>query len=83
MSARERLLAALTVSPEVRPGEAEQLLTGLVHEGYPGELAELRGTLAAIRTNAQHGSIDGVRRLVTDYYAAERRAYDDQAGGPE
>ncbi|MEV6046065.1 hypothetical protein [Streptomyces xanthochromogenes] len=30
MSARERLLAALTVSPEVRPGEAEQLLSDAI-----------------------------------------------------
>jgi hypothetical protein len=79
MSARERLLAALTVSPEVRPGEAEQLLAGLVHEGYPGELTELRGTLAAVRTAIQEGSLLHVQFHVSRYYAAERRAYDQLA----
>lgn len=143
MTARERLLAALTVSPEVRPGEAEQLLAAVVadsrdeqgthplvvrwdravihpevdpsedtivcclaegglpvalllddehrealgsalvdptgeteFEAWPGELAALRGTLAAIRTAAQDygGSLASVRRLITDHYAAERRA---------
>jgi hypothetical protein len=79
VSARERLLAVLTVSPEVRPGEAEQLLTGLVAEAWPGELAALRDTLAAVRTAIQEGSLLHVQFHVSQYYAAERRAYDQLA----
>lgn len=79
MSARERLLAALTVSPEVRPGEAEQLLAGLVAEDWPGELAALRDTLAAVRTAVQEGSLIHVQFHVSQYYAVERCARDQLA----
>lgn len=82
MSARERLLAALTVSPEVRPGDAEQLLTGLVIEGWPGELAALRDTLAAVRTATQEGSLLHVQFHISLYYAAERTTL-DQLADPE
>jgi len=47
-------------------------------EGYPGELAALRGALSAIRTTAQHGTLDDVRREVAEYYADERTAYAEQ-----
>jgi hypothetical protein len=79
VSARERLLAALTVSPEVRPGEAEQLLTAVADEDWPGELAALRDTLAAVRTSVQEGSLLHVQFHVSQYYAVERRARDQLA----
>ncbi|MFG2722682.1 hypothetical protein ACGFW5_30950 [Streptomyces sp. NPDC048416] len=83
MSARERLLAALTVSPEVRAGDAEQLLDEVAIEDWPGELATLRAALSAVRTATQQGSLPFVQFFVSQYYAIERTALDDAAGDAE
>ena len=47
-------------------------------ENYPGELAMLRGVLGVVRTIAQHGDINELRRVIAEHYADERDAYAEQ-----
>lgn len=69
MSARERLIAALAASPEVRPGGGEQLVADLVAEllhETPLFLAEYEGAEPELFLNP-----DDARAMCDDYAGAE------------
>ncbi|MER7815588.1 hypothetical protein [Streptomyces sp. NPDC096153] len=44
-------------------------------EAYPGELAMLRGLLGVVRTIAQHGDMDELRRVIAEHHSDEHDAY--------
>ncbi|MCX4827132.1 hypothetical protein OG746_26940 [Streptomyces sp. NBC_01016] len=45
-------------------------------ENYPGELAMLRGLVSVIRTIAEHGDMDELRRVLVEHEIDEQAAYD-------
>ncbi|MGW1546648.1 hypothetical protein [Streptomyces sp. NPDC002346] len=87
MSTRDQILRAMTepnswghYTPETAGGllDAYRAESTATSENYPGELAMLRGVLGVVRTIAQHGDIDELRRVIAEHYADERAAYAEQ-----
>ena len=74
MSARERLIAALEASPEVRPGQAEELVTA-----YGAQLLKAQAR-ADMRTSLQ-GRIEDAKRYGrhSEARAVERELADREA----